>query len=390
MDLRPGVPTGIQYVITLDTDTRIPRGAARKLVGKMAHPLNRPRFDPRAGRVVEGYAVLQPKVTPALPTRHQVTVFQRVFSGPAGMDPYAFTVSDVYQDLLGEGSYTGKGIYDVDAFEASMAGRIPENTVLSHDLVEGTFARAGLVTDVEVFEEFPARYDVAVARQHRWARGDWQLLPWIFGSGRDRSNDSARKHVPLVGRWKMMDNLRRTISPPSAFLALLAGWTLPKFPAELWSIFIVGLITLPPFLPLIAGILPRRLGISKRSHLRAIGTDLVLALSQNVLLVMLLAHQAWIMADAIVRTLFRLFVSHKKMLQWVTAAQASSTEAPGIAGFYKQMAGGLVLCHRWGHCSWHGQSSADLAGHYSVPHPLGIGPCRRRVVQSPRRSSGRS
>ncbi len=339
----PAIPAGIQYVITLDTDTRMPRGAARKLVGKMAHPLNRPLFDPRAGRVVEGYAVLQPKVTPSLPTSHQATPFQRLFSGPAGMDPYAFTVSDVYQDLLGEGSYTGKGIYDVDAFEASMYSRIPENTVLSHDLVEGTFARAGLATDIEVFEEFPARYDVAVARQHRWARGDWQLLPWVIGSGRDRSRNPARKQIPVLGRWKMMDNLRRTLSPPAAFLALLAGWILPELPAKLWSVFVVGMITLPHFLPFLVGILPRRLGISKRSYLRSVGTDLVLALAQNVFLVMLLAHQSWIMADAIVRTLFRMFVTHKKMLQWVTAAQASRTEAPDIRGFYKQMAGGLVL-----------------------------------------------
>ena len=188
----PLVPSGVRYVITLDADTRLPRGAAARLVGTMAHPLNRPRFDPHVGRVVEGYALLQPRVTPTLPTDREGSLFQRIFSGPGGIDPYASAVSDVYQDLFGEGSYIGKGIYDVDAFEAALAGRVPENALLSHDLFEGIFARAGLVTDIEFFEEFPPHYEVAAARQHRWARGDWQLLPWIIGHahGRERRSDS--------------------------------------------------------------------------------------------------------------------------------------------------------------------------------------------------------
>ena len=179
--------------------------------------------------------MLQPRVTPSLPIGREGSLFQRVFSGPGGIDPYAFAVSDVYQDLFGEGSYTGKGIYDVDVFEAALAGRVPENTLLSHDLFEGIFARAGLVSDIEVVEEFPSRYDVAAARQHRWARGDWQLLPWILGRGRDASGDSARRAIPLIGRWKMLDNLRRTLSAPAAFLALLAGWTLPLAAAAVWT-----------------------------------------------------------------------------------------------------------------------------------------------------------
>src|SRR6202008_2479931 len=154
-----------------------------------------------------GYAVLQPRITPTMPADREGSLFQRTFAGPSGIDPYAAAVSDVYQDLWGEGSYTGKGIYDVDAFEAALAGRVPDNAMLSHDLFEGVFARAGLVTDVELFESAPSHYGVAAARQHRWARGDWQLLPWIL-QGR----------VPLIGRWKMVDNLRRTLSAPAAFL----------------------------------------------------------------------------------------------------------------------------------------------------------------------------
>ena len=177
----PAVPEGVRYVITLDADTRLPKGAAYRLVGAMAHPLNRPRFDPRAERVVDGYAVLQPRITPSLPTGPASTTYQRIVSGPGGVDPYAAAVSDVYQDLFDEGSYTGKGIYDVDAFEKALAGKIPENALLSHDLFEGLFARAGLLTDVDLFEEFPSNYEVAARRQHRWVRGDWQLLPWILG-----------------------------------------------------------------------------------------------------------------------------------------------------------------------------------------------------------------
>ena len=220
--------------------------------------------------------MLQPRVTPSLPSGRDGSLFQRVFTSPSGLDPYAFAVSDVYQDLFGEGSYSGKGIYDVDAFEAALDGRIPESTLLSHDLLEGIFARAGLVSDIEVVEEFPSRYDVAAARQHRWARGDWQLLPWIFGRGRDSSGDRRRSAIPLIGRWKMLDNLRRTLSAPAAFLALLAGWTLPLPAAALWSGFVVATFAIPTLLPAFIGIVPRRLGLSQRRHWHAVGADFAL------------------------------------------------------------------------------------------------------------------
>ena len=262
-------PDGVRYVITLDADTRLPRGAVERLVGTMAHPLNRPRMDPDRRRVVEGYAVLQPRVTPPLPGR-EGSWFQRLSSGPAGIDPYAAAVSDVYQDLWGEGSYTGKGIYDVDAFEAALAGRVPENTLLSHDLFEGVFARAGLVTDVELFESAPSHYGVSAARQHRWARGDWQLLPWILGS-----------RIPLIGRWKMVDNLRRTLSAPATFLTLAVGWMLPGTSPAVWSAFVLVTVAVPALLPVLGGVIPRRRGISKRSHARAVGRDAILAASHD-------------------------------------------------------------------------------------------------------------
>ena len=327
-------PSGVRYVITLDADTRMPREAARRLVGKMAHPLNRPRFDAGTRRVVEGYGVLQPRITPSLPIGREGSLFQRIFSSMSGIDPYAAAVSDVYQDLFGEGSYTGKGIYDVDAFEAALDGRVRDSTLLSHDLFEGTFARAGLASDIEVVEEFPSRYDVAAARQHRWVRGDWQLLPWIAGRA---------GALPLIGRWKMLDNLRRSLSAPASVVALGTGWTLPLHAAIVWTGFILSTIALSTLVPILAAIVPRRARITARSHLRALAADVGLALSLSALLVGFLAHQAWLMADAIGRTLFRLLVSRRHLLDWVTAGQAMVSPRLDLPGFYRQMSGGVAI-----------------------------------------------
>ena len=313
-------PPGIRYVITLDGDTRLPRETVRRLVGKMAHPLNQPRFDATVGRVVEGYGVLQPRVTPSLPIGREGSRFQRIFSSMNGIDPYASAAADVYQDLFGEGSYSGKGIYDVDAFEAALHNRVPENTLLSHDLFEGIFARAGLVSDIEVVEEYPSRYDVAAARLSRWARGDWQLLPWILGRRDASPGNCGRRTLPLLGRWKMLDNLRRTLSAPTSVLALLAGWTLPLHAAAIWTGFILSTIAVPTLLPVVAAIVPRRARITTTSHLCAFWADLSLASSQTALAATFLADQAWSMADDIGRTLHRLFVSHRYLLEWVTAA----------------------------------------------------------------------
>ena len=340
---RPTAPSGVRYVITLDTDTRLPMGAAKRLIGKMAHPLNRPRLDPECRRVVEGYGVLQPRVTQSLPTAQDGSVFQRVFSSANGIDPYASAVSDVYQDLFEEGSYSGKGIYDVDVFEAALNGRIAESTILSHDLLEGLFVRAGLVSDVEVFEDFPSRYDVAAARQHRWARGDWQLLPWIIGRGPATGGGPGRRDIPLLGRWKLADNLRRTLTAPAGFLALLTGWfLLPPLAASFWCAFVLLPFLLTAILPLVARLIPRRSGITTGSHFRAFRLDLRVALLQFGLHAALLAHQAWLMFDAIVRTLSRLY-RRRELLEWVTAAAAGSDRELELVGFYRRMLGAVAL-----------------------------------------------
>jgi cyclic beta-1,2-glucan synthetase len=354
----PAVPPDVRYVVTLDADTRLPRSTVRKLIGKMAHPLNRPLIDTAAGRVVEGYAVLQPRVTPSLPVGREGSLFQRIFSSMSGIDPYASTVSDVYQDLFGEGSYAGKGIYDVDAFETALRDRVPDNTLLSHDLFEGTFARAGLASDVEVVEEYPARYDVAAARQHRWARGDWQLLPWICGCGNVSRGTRNKGALPLIGRWKMLDNLRRTLSAPAIVLALLLAWTLSAHDAALWTFFVIATIAIPTLLPVLAAIIPRRARITARSHLDALGDDLSLALTQTAMTTVFLAHQAWSMADAIGRTMFRLFVSHRHLLEWVTAARATSSPRLTLAGAYRGMAGSIAIGAAAGLVVWLSRSEA--------------------------------
>ena len=343
--VRPlAVPKDVRYVITLDADTRLPPDTVRRLIGKMAHPLNQPGFDLARRRVIEGHAILQPRVTPSLPIGNEGSAYQRAFSSADGIDPYAAAVSDVYQDLFGEGSFAGKGIYALDAFEAVLADRVPESTLLSHDLFEGVFARAGLASDVEVVESYPTRYDVAALRNHRWVRGDWQLLPWILGwsalLGRSRTSPAE---MPASGRWKMIDNLRRSITPLTCVLALLAGWTLPFDAALVWTIFILAMIALPSLSPVLASLGARHPGIGNRAHFAGIMSDLGSALLQILLIMTLLAHQAWLMADAVIRTLVRLFVTRRNLLQWTTAEQAAIGPSPAVPAYYRWMAGAIVI-----------------------------------------------
>lgn len=333
----PQLPENIRYVITLDADTRLPRDAALRLIGKMAHPLNRPKFDAAGQRVVSGYGILQPRVTPSLPVGREGSLYQRIFSSPGGIDPYAAAVSDVYQDLFGEGSYTGKGIYDVDAFQAALAERVPENTVLSHDLFEGVFARAGLVSDIEVIEDFPSRYDVIANRQHRWTRGDWQLAPWIFGIRRQPSGLTG------IGRWKMLDNLRRSLLAPLTLLLIGLCGLLPLQAGLTGLGFALAAMAVPIFLPVAFFIIPSRPGTRLHNRISAVASDLRDTVLRMLLSVVFLADQAWRMIDAIGRTLVRLLVTRRHLLEWTTAADAAGRPRLTLRGFYRRMSGGLLL-----------------------------------------------
>jgi cyclic beta-1,2-glucan synthetase len=329
----PRVPSGVKYVLSLDADTRLPRGAALALIGKMAHPLNRPVVDAASQRVDAGYGILQPRVTPALAVGMDSSIFQHVFSGPSGIDPYAFAVSDVYQDMFGEGSYTGKGIYDVAVFEATLHGRVDENNLLSHDLFEGIYARCGLASDVEVVEEYPSRYDVAAARQHRWTRGDWQLLPWILG---------VRGKVPALGRWKMVDNLRRSLQVPACVLALVFSWMGPAPLA--WTLFLSAAMTFPVLIPLCVRLAPRVADFGSRSYFTATRRDLRQSLTLLALRMVFWADQAWVMSDAIWRVLYRMTITRRRLLEWTTTAQSKAGASSKSRNTYRRMAGGILLC----------------------------------------------
>ena len=353
-------PVNIKYVLTLDSDTRLPREAVRRLIGKISHPLNQPRFDPKLRAVVDGYGVLQPRVTPSLPKGGEGSLFQRVFSSASGIDPYSSAISDVYQDMFGEGSYAGKGIYEIDTFEAALAARAPEATLLSHDLFEGTFARAGFASDIEVVEDFPTRYDVSASRHQRWARGDWQLLPWILGFA-DKGADTSRagNALPRIGRWKMIDNLRRTLTAPTAVLALVVGWTLPFSSALAWTALVLATALITNVIPVISALLGRRPGVSISSRVRTLGADFSQSATLTVLNVVFLADQAWMLSDAIARTLWRLLVSRRHLLEWTPAARATAGKRLDLAGFTLHMMGGLGIAAAalfvtlaFGHGAW--------------------------------------
>jgi cyclic beta-1,2-glucan synthetase len=338
------LPQAVRYVLVLDADTQLPHGSAEKLIAKLSHPLNQPQFDPRTRRVVSGYGIIQPRVTPALPDGADTTLVQTVLSGSPGLDPYAFAVSDLYQDLFAEGSFTGKGLYDLDAFESSLAGRIAENSVLSHDLLEGLFARAAMASDVEVVESSPDRYDVVAAREHRWARGDWQLLPWLRPAWSMPRTRRAVFAVSALGRWKLLDNLRRTLVPLATVVALIAGWLLlPQPQSAAWTALLVLGLGVAPLLPILMAVRDRPRHLRRESERQALRHDLRIACLRWALAAAFLADRACSMADAIVRTLARLFVTHRQLLNWTTAAQARRNSRLQLVNYISRMRAGVAL-----------------------------------------------
>jgi cyclic beta-1,2-glucan synthetase len=313
-----------RYVITLDSDTELPQGAAAQLVAAMAHPLQRPRFG-ADGVVCAGHAVLQPRTAASLPStlrsRHA-----RLFGADAGIDPYTRAVSDVYQDLFDEGSYVGKGIYDIDAFEAALAGRLPSGRVLSHDLIEGAHARAGLLSDVSLYEQAPVRHAAEAARVHRWTRGDWQLLPWLW---RRVGVLPGRPRNPLstLSQWKLIDNLRRSLVPAVLLVVLGLGWTLLPRP-ELWTAVVVVVLGLVPLAAQVAA--RARLLFSVGHHATVTAPPAFGAWALRLLQQLaLLPDEARLLLDAIVRTLWRLRVSRKRLLEWTASAELPRGSSPG-------------------------------------------------------------
>ena len=309
----------VRYVITLDSDTVLPRDAAHLLVGTIAHPLNRAQYDDSLGRVTEGYGIIQPRVGVSLTSAYR-SYFAAIHSGHPGVDPYTTAVSDVYQDLYGEGSFTGKGIYDVDAFEEATHGRFPENTLLSHDLIEGNWTRAGLATDIEVYDDYPARYLTYTRRKHRWIRGDWQLLGWLKGTvpGPD---GPMKNRLSAISRWKIFDNLRRSLVEIFQLALLIVGWFLLPGSILPWTVTVLVAIAFPWLFSLTISLIRPPRDQSWLAYYIAVGRDAITNAQQFFLAVVFLPHQAVVSADAISRTLYRLFVSHRKLLEWQTASQ---------------------------------------------------------------------
>ena len=348
----------VRYVITLDADTRLPRGAAKRLIGKMAHPLNQPFFDEARRRVTHGHGILQPRVTPSLPIGSESSLFQWAFSGPNGLDPYAFAVSDVYQDLFEEGSFVGKGIYDVDIFERALHQRIPENAVLSHDLLEGVFARAALASDVEVVEEFPSRYDVELARQHRWVRGDWQLLPWILQIGAGGHCCAGARPLEDAGQ--------------SAAFAVRAG-AAPGVPGRLAiaarTRAVLDVIPGPDHSAAAAAADAGRAGAQAQGIFLARpcpqpGARLWSCSGTQILFnVAFLARIAYLALDAILRTAFRLFVSRRNLLEWVSYSHTVYSRRGTWKGLAFQLAGSIALRRSTSLAisPWTGRSNAVFA-----------------------------
>jgi cellobiose phosphorylase len=332
---------GARYVITLDADTLLPPDTAVLLIGALAHPLNRAVYDPVRGRVVRGYGILQPRVGVSLPSAHR-SQFAAVHSGHPGVDPYTTAVSDVYQDLYGEGSFTGKGIYDVDAFERATHERFPENTLLSHDLIEGNYARAGLASDIVVYDDYPTRYLTFTRRKHRWIRGDWQLLRWLTNRVPGPDGDEPNR-LSLLSRWKILDNLRRSTVELAQLALLIAGWTvLPGGPLR-WTLLGLGAIAAPHLVSLLLAMLRTPLDKSWRAYYTAVAHDAATSVQQAALAITFLPHQAWVSADAILRTLWRLVVTRKQMLEWQTASQTERLISPGPGAAWRTMWPAVVL-----------------------------------------------
>jgi cyclic beta-1,2-glucan synthetase len=309
-----GVLSNVKYVITLDTDTQLPRDSARQFVGAMAHPLNRPQYDEGKQRVNAGYGILQPRIAVSLPGTNR-SWYARMYGSDPGIDPYTRAVSDVYQDIFLEGSFIGKGIYEVDAFERALGGRFPENRILSHDLIEGCYARAGLLSDVMLFEEYPYQYSADVSRRHRWIRGDWQLLRWLLPGVPGPDGRRQKNPLSILSRWKLFDNLRRSLAPSALTLLLLLGWTVSSSP-WFWTLSVIGIFFIPSLISSLLDLLRKPDDLHLVQHLSAAGHSTSRRLVQVVFTLACLPYEAFFSLDAIVRTAWRMLITHKRLLEW--------------------------------------------------------------------------
>jgi len=318
----------IRYVITLDTDTQLPRDAARQFIATMAHPLNRPQLDKGGKRVVEGYGILQPRVAAALPSEN-ASRYEHLCGGEPGIDPYTRTVSDVYQDVFYEGSFVGKGIYDVDTFETVLGHRLPDNQILSHDLLEGCYLRAGLMSDAQLYEEYPSRYSDDVSRRHRWTRGDWQLAGWLMPTVPAAGGKREPNPLTALSRWKLFDNLRRSLVAPVLTVLLILSWfTLPS--PVFWTCAVLSVIFLPTFVAALLDVISKSHDVVWEQHLATSARGARLHFGHAALTLVFLPYEAYFSLDAIVRACYRMLVSGRHLLEWrPSSLNRSSTDMEG-------------------------------------------------------------
>lgn len=325
----------VKYVITLDSDTVLPRATAHQLIAAMAHPLNHPVYDEKRHRVVSGYAILQPRLAEEIPENGQGR-YAALCSSVPGNDPYSSMSSDIYQDLFGEGSFVGKGIYDVDMFIRATDNTCPENLVLSHDLLEGCYARSGMLSDVVLYEQYPDHYLADVARKTRWIRGDWQLLNWLGFYVTQEDGTRCRNPLTTLSRWKLFDNLRRSLVAPA--LLILIFTTLLVVPDKLyWLGFITVMLLFPALVALVLDLLnkgPRRALVP---HLKSVASATVSRISRVLLNLMTLPHEAVYSVQAILLTLWRLSVSHRKLHEWASVNISAKSRAHSPGYFYRRM-----------------------------------------------------
>jgi cyclic beta-1,2-glucan synthetase len=313
----------VRYIITLDQDTQLPKDSALKLVGALVHPLNRAVIDPTTNTVVEGYGILQPRVGISVKSKNRSRL-AALFSGEVGLDIYTRAISDVYQDLFGEGIFTGKGIYEVDVFQQVLDHRFPCNAVLSHDLLEGVYTRAGLLSDVEVIDDYPSHVSAYSRRKHRWVRGDWQIIRWLLPQVPDNSGKTVHNPLTPISRWKIIDNLRRSLTEFAFFVLLLCGWFVLPGKALYWTLATVLAMSLPIYVQFFRSIIGALRSRSLTTDFKNIVSDFWKAQAGFVFRLALLFHQSLVTLDAVVRTLIRMTVTRKSLLQWETAAEAES------------------------------------------------------------------
>jgi cyclic beta-1,2-glucan synthetase len=323
----------VRYVITLDLDTQLPPGCGHRLVGTLAHPLNHAVINPRTNTVVEGYGLLQPRVDINLKSTNR-SRFAKLLSGDTGIDIYTRAVSDVYQDLFGEGIFTGKGIYEISTFQKVLEQRLPCNLVLSHDLIEGEYARTGLVSDVEVVDDYPSHYRAFSRRKHRWVRGDWQIIFALLGRVPNSTGQLMRNPLNHISRWKIIDNLRRSLTDGATMLALLYGWLVLPEAALRWTLAAVAILAFPTYFPLAVAALTAGKAWFRADFWRGLWADFTLANYQMFVRITFLAHQSLIDIDAVIRSLVRMKITHKKLLQWETAAEAETSGRKNLVDTY--------------------------------------------------------